>query len=174
MSFAPRRHGRSSPAAAAVLAVAAIAAAGCAGRIAPVRFEPPSPAAAWHQVVLCARAHGMPGLQDPRIDASGKAIFPSGLNIPAQTRQACQPLLDRLVPNGQNQAPTQAQLASLLRFARCMRSHGVSDWPDPRPDGTFLPDARLTHLLKSALIRQLMACEQFNPDPHGHVYFSHP
>ena len=32
-------------------------------------------AAAWHQVVLCARAHGMPGLPDPQINASGKATY---------------------------------------------------------------------------------------------------
>jgi hypothetical protein len=117
----------------------------------------------------------MPGLQDPQIDSSGKAIFPSGLSIPSQTRQACQSLLDRLVPGADRQeGPTPAQLASLLHFARCMRAHGISDWPDPRPDGTFLPDARISHALKSQFRSQLMACERFNPDPHGRVYFATP
>ena len=129
-------------------------------------------AAAWHQVVLCARAHGMPGLADPQINASGKAIFPSGLNVPERTRQACQATFNRLLPNAENTAPTRAQLAGLLRFARCMRSHGVADWPDPRPDGSFHPDARIASSLKSAFRNQLMTCERFNPDPHGRVYFS--
>jgi hypothetical protein len=152
----------------------AVVAAGCGGShgntAAPTASR--SPAAAWHRVVLCARAHGMPNLPDPQISAEGKAVFPSGLDIPQQTRRACQSLYDRLVPNGQNDAPTRAQLAALLRFARCMRGHGIADWPDPRPDGTFVPDTRLSHSLKSAFRGQLMTCEHLNPDPHGRVYFS--
>jgi len=160
----------------AALAALALTAAGCGGsHPTSSATTTQSLAAAWHQIVVCARAHGMPGLQDPRIDEqTGKAIFPNSLNIPPQTRAACQRLVDRLVPSAQNQAPSAAQLAGLLRFARCMRSHGVADWPDPRPDGTFVPDARLTHLLKSAIRSQLTTCERFNPDPHGRVYFSHP
>jgi hypothetical protein len=47
-------------------------------------------------------------------------------------RQACQHLL----PN--TSAPTQAEAQQLMnsmrKFALCMRSHGVSNWPDPIPD----------------------------------------
>lgn len=158
-------------------AVLAAAAAGCgssgdASSPAAAPSSRPNVAAAWHQVVLCARAHGMPGLADPQINASGKAIFPSGLNVPERTRQACQATFNRLLPNAENTAPTRAQLAGLLRFARCMRSHGVADWPDPSQDGSFHPDARITNSLKSAFRSQLRACERFNPDPRGRVYFS--
>jgi hypothetical protein len=151
------------------------AAAGCGSSHVPTPATAPhSPAAAWHQVVLCARAHGMPGLQDPRVDSTGEAIFPNGLDIPAETRRACQRLVDRLVPSAESQTPTPSQLAGLARFARCLRSHGIGDWPDPRPDGTFVPDARVSHLLKSSFRNQLMTCERFNPDAHGRVYFSQP
>jgi hypothetical protein len=152
----------------------AAAACGSLHSSSATRATPRSPSAAWHQVVVCARTHGMPNLPDPQINANGKAIFPSGLNIPERTRQACQSLYDRLVPSAQNQAPTSSQLAALLRFARCMRSHGIADWPDPRPDGSFVPDARISRALKSMFRGQLMACERFNPDPHGRVYFGHP
>jgi hypothetical protein len=27
--------------------------------------------------------------------------------------------------------------ASMLAYARCMRAHGISDFPDPKPDGTL-------------------------------------
>ena len=168
--FAP---GRSALSLAALALV--IVAAGCGGSRSSTSTTAPSLAGAWHQVVVCARAHGMPGLQDPHIDErTGKATFPNDLNIPPQTRQACQHLVDRLVPNAQNQPPTPAQMAGLIRFARCMRSQGIGDWPDPRPDGTFVPDARISNLLKSVFRSQLTACEHFNPDPHGRVYFSHP
>ena len=147
--------------------------AGCGGSsTTPQARTTPSLVAAWHQVVLCARQHGMPGLQDPRIDSSGKPIFPHGLEIPEQTRRACQRLVDQLIPGGVEHAPTPAQIASLLQFARCMRSHGIPDWPDPRPDGTFAPDQRIGRMLKSRLRSQLVACERFNPDTNGHVYFS--
>jgi hypothetical protein len=160
--------------AAAALAAVAMA-AGCRGsHAAPVSRSSVNLAAAWHRVVVCARAHGMPGLQDPRIDSTGKAIFPHGLNIPPETRQACQRLVDQLVPSTQEHSPTSAQMAGLMRFARCMRSHGISDWPDPRPDGSFVPDARIANSLKSAFLGQLRACEHFNPDPHGRAYFSQP
>jgi hypothetical protein len=160
-------------AALAAAAALAVVAAGCGGsHPAATSGVPASAAAAWHQVVLCARAHGMPGLQDPRFDASGKPIFPNGLNVRAQTRQACQALFDRLIPNGDGRGPTPADMAGLLRFARCMRGHGIPDWPDPRPDGTFQPDLRILHALKSTFRSQLTACERVNPDPHGRVYFS--
>ena len=171
---------RSRVAIAATLITVAFAgaAAGCGGSASTgspaAASAPRNAAAAWHQVVLCARAHGMPGLPDPHINASGKAIFPNGLTVPERTRQACQATFNRLIPNAQNTEPTRAQLAGLLRFARCMRGHGIPDWPDPRPDGTFVPDARLAHVLKSTFRNQLMACERFNPDPHGRVYFSGP
>jgi len=177
MSYRHNRltNARTLVAAILVAAIAATAAA-CGGSQSSGASAPTprSAAAAWHQVLVCARTHGMPNLPDPQIDASGRPIFPSGLNIPESTRRACQSLYDRLVPTGQNDAPTHAQLASLLRFARCMRSHGVPDWPDPSPDGTFAPDARISHLLKSAIRSELSSCEHLNPDPRGRVYFSGP
>jgi hypothetical protein len=132
----------------------------------------PGAAAAWHRVVLCLRAHGLPGLADPRVDAGGRPIFPPGVVVPPRAEAACRGLFDRLVPNALSPAPTPAQLAALLRFARCMRGHGIHDWPDPRPDGTFVTDARIRAALKSTFVVQLGACERLNPDPHGCVYFS--
>lgn len=166
---------RRVPRRALAAAVLVFAVAGCGGThsspSAPTRSS--SLAASWHQVVLCARANGMPGLRDPRIDEhTGKAIFPSGLTVPQQTRQACGRLFNRLVPNADTHAPTSAELAALLRFARCMRSHGIGDWPDPRSDGSFVPDAHIANATKSAFRPQLMACEHLNPDPRGRVYFN--
>ena len=169
-------HSRGLAALALVAGALLGAAIGCGGSASTgspaASSGPRNAAAAWHQVVLCARAHGMPGLPDPQINASGKAIFPNGLTVPERTRRACQAMFNRLLPNAQNTEPTRAQLAGLLRFARCMRSHGIADWPDPRPDGSFHPDARIANSLKSAFRSQLMTCEQFNPDPRGRVYFS--
>src|SRR5947209_6835810 len=74
-------------------------------------------AARWHQVVLCARAHGMPNFPDPRLDAEGHAHFPPGLTgISPETRRACQSLYDRLVPPTAATPPSAAAITSLLLF----------------------------------------------------------
>lgn len=166
-------RGRSS--ALAVAAALALVAAGCGGS----SSRPPATAtgsgsaqAAWHQVVLCARSHGMPDLPDPTIDASGHATFPgiTKQQIPQQTRAACQALFDRLNPSSSSHGYTQAQLHQLLGFARCMRSHGITDWPDPNANGEFPLPPRFAQLLKSAIRTQLIACARFNPDPQGRIY----
>ncbi|HEX4680444.1 MAG TPA: hypothetical protein VH210_14690 [Gaiellaceae bacterium] len=156
----------------AVPAALALAAAGCGGSPNTTPAGRTSLAAQWHQVVLCARSHGMPHFPDPQINAQGKAVFPSTLNIPDATRRACQSMVDRLTGSSDNHVPTRAELASLLQFAHCMRDHGIPDWPDPRPDGSFHPDQRISTSLKSAFRSQLMACEHLNPDKNGRVYFS--
>jgi hypothetical protein len=114
----------------------------------------------------------MPGLPDPHIDPKGQPDFPPGSVIPPESRRGCQGLLDRLVGNGGNAMPTATQLAALLEFARCMRGHGIHDWPDPQPNGTFVPDTRIRTAPKSVFVGQLRVCERLNPDPRGRVYFS--
>jgi hypothetical protein len=127
-------------------------------------------AARWHHLVVCGRTHGMPNLPDPQIDDHGMAHFPQNLKIPAQTRRACQAEYDRLAAEFENRPVTQAQLDGLLRFARCMRAHGVSDWPDPNASGQFPLDSRIRRTVKSAMHRPLTACEHYNPDPQGRIY----
>jgi hypothetical protein len=158
-------------------ALLAAAVAGCGGAHAAAPAATTTGAAslarAWHQVVLCARAHGMPNLQDPQIDASGKAIFPNGLEILPETRRACQSMAERLIPDGaRDQPPTAAQLASLRAFARCLRQRGVPNWPDPNPDGTFSPPPQIAQSLKSEFRSQLDACSHLkNVDG---ISISHP
>jgi hypothetical protein len=147
-----------------LLALLAAVAAGCGGVHAAApgatsTSRTASLARAWHQVVLCARAHGLPNLQDPQIDPSGKAIFPNGLTIPPETRRACQSMANRLIPDAApDQPPTAAQLASLRAFAQCLRQHGVPNWPDPNPDGSFSPPPEIAHSLKSLYRSQLDTC----------------
>jgi len=173
MSFARSRR---AALAALAAALALLAAACVGGHPSASATTSTSLQAQWHRAVLCARAHGMPTLPDPTIDASGHATFPSvnKAQIPQETRTACQAMFDRLSPSGPNHGYTQAQLNELLKFARCMRSHGISDWPDPNASGEFPMPLRLVHLLKSAMRSQMMACERYNPDPQGRIYGTHP
>lgn len=81
----------------------------------------------------CMRSHGVANFPDP----DGNGVFPkhqlarlaaSSLGfVPAH--KAC----EHLLPNAGQ--PTQAQVqqawSDMRSFARCMRSHGVTNWPDP-------------------------------------------
>jgi hypothetical protein len=83
----------------------------------------------------CVRAHGVPNFPDP--NSSGvlpkrqvAQLTASDPQFPAAHR-AC----EHLLPNGGQPTQAQAQQAwnDMRNFARCMRSHGVPDWPDPGP-----------------------------------------
>ncbi|HEY6275580.1 MAG TPA: hypothetical protein VIX86_04540 [Streptosporangiaceae bacterium] len=76
----------------------------------------------------CMRAHGVPNFPDP--DSNGQF---SGNGIDRNSPQvqsagnACRSLLP-----GQNPAAQVAQAGTTaLRFSRCMRAHGVPNFPDP-------------------------------------------
>jgi hypothetical protein len=90
----------------------------------------------------CVRSHGVPSFPDP--DSSGllpkrqvAGLAANNSRFPAAHR-AC----EHLLPNGGQ--PTQAQVQQawndMRNFARCMRSHGVPNWPDPAR--TSLQDQR--------------------------------
>src|SRR5262249_12090794 len=87
------------------------------------------------------RSHGVPAFPDPASDrptSLGNGIDPSSPQFQA-AQKACQSLL----PSGGSSLATQSasgsigpeKQAQLLRFARCMRGHGVPNYPDPTSQG---------------------------------------
>jgi hypothetical protein len=83
---------------------------------------------------LCMRSHGIPSFPEP--NGSGSIQIQKGQSLPdlnspqVQTaEEACRSL------NAAGAGPTPAQqaqqLAAEVKYARCMRSHGVSNFPDP-------------------------------------------
>jgi hypothetical protein len=87
----------------------------------------------------CMRSHGVAGFPDPTVHngSVGFDITPGdGVdeNSPqyASARRAC-----RSLRGGGTANPGSAKLAAELKFAQCMRSHGVPDFPDPNKNGGF-------------------------------------
>lgn len=83
----------------------------------------------------CMRSHGVPTFPDP--DSSGQISKTQVVSARQQNPSrfdsadaACRHLL----PNGGN-GETQAEITldwtAFRKFARCMRTHGASHWPDP-------------------------------------------
>jgi hypothetical protein len=88
----------------------------------------------------CMRRHGVENFPDP--DSNGRIKITSGQSSTGQktgvdtgspqfaaAQQACHGLL----PNGGKPSAAEQQKAiqQALKFAQCMRSHGVSKFPDP-------------------------------------------
>jgi hypothetical protein len=83
----------------------------------------------------CLRTTGVPTWPDP--NSSGvfdkSKLTLQQLGVSSSQLQAAQTACQRLLPNG-GEPPNQAGLRKTehdaLTFARCMRSHGVANWPD--------------------------------------------
>jgi hypothetical protein len=118
-------------AAAAIVATLGLVTTGCGGS--PSSTKATSPVA----FSRCVRAHGVPSFPDP--DSSGAIPKETAqqLAVSDATYQAATQACQHLLPSGGNRRRTQADIQrwwrGMLSFARCMRSHSVSDWPDPTP-----------------------------------------
>jgi hypothetical protein len=79
----------------------------------------------------CMRSHGVANFPDP----NGQGVIQgSGINPGSPSFQAADKACRHVLPNGGQ--PTAAQqakaLAQALKFSQCMRSHGISGFPDPQ------------------------------------------
>jgi len=77
------------------------------------------------------RAHGVPDFPDP--DSNGEFHnLPEGGQATAADH-ACHHLLNAGAQ--MNQAQQQHALGQLVKYAQCMRAHGVPNFPDPQTTG---------------------------------------
>jgi hypothetical protein len=122
----------------------ALLAAGCGGAKGPGLGGSGSTKARFVAYASCMRSHGISDFPDPTTPPGGGISFSiqggpgSDLSptnpIFKQANQGCRALL----PSGQ-QAPTQTspKLVAEVRWARCLRLHGVPSFPDPNRQGAF-------------------------------------
>jgi hypothetical protein len=134
-----------------VVAVAAFSllAAGCGGRrsagVASVASSTTAATTTAQNAMVafagCMRSHGVPTFPDPStiqphaLKAAAQHLATTNPRFPAAQR-ACNHLLPNGGPSSQETVQqTRTQLADELSFAKCMRSHGVSRFPDPSAHG---------------------------------------
>lgn len=114
---------------------ASAGATSAAGRAAPVSTSGASSAYVSDKLgfARCLRTHGVPDYPDP--NAAGQEPSTPNPKQLISTPQgqaavgACGYWSDRI--HGDVAAQNQATLAEYVRFAQCMRSHGLPDFPDP-------------------------------------------
>lgn len=78
----------------------------------------------------CMRSHGVPNFPDPK--PGGPSVVPNWINPQApaflSAQKACAKFLNG---GGSSGAGRQSEKVALLNLARCMRAHGVTNFPDP-------------------------------------------
>jgi len=137
--------------------------------------------AAVAELIQCLRSNGVP--EFPDIDVQNGQLAEPSLDPAARPRVeaalegACRSSAERVnaLTEGQRQAEEQRpqmsaeDLATLRKYAECMREHGLPDFPDSDPTGRFiLPSSWPPGLGKEqrpmdVVFRDAMsACEQYS------------
>jgi hypothetical protein len=122
------------------------------------------------------RRHGIP-VPDPQVTNHGGSQSIRQVvrvaNSPAF--KAAQKACAGILPGPQNDNPTQTaqqrhrRLLGRLSFARCMRSHGVTSFPDPDAQGQISEQALANARIDVHLPSVLQAAETCIPASHGAV-----
>lgn len=130
----------------AAMTIASCGSGASNGSNAPDRKSPPSRARAsiasgptsTLAFSKCMRANGAPNFPDlgsngMLIQATGQTIAVNGVSVNAPAFKAARAQCQKYLPS-QPASPAQAaqQRQRGLRFAKCMRSHGVPSFPDPK------------------------------------------
>ena len=117
----------------------------------------------------CMRSHGVSSFPDPTSNGGisiqvqpGSGIDP---NSPAfqSAQHACQSLLPAGKTSGGSVSP--AVRAQILRYAACIRAHGVPNYPDPTFNGNAVNFGNLSGINPNSPAYQsaLSACASLNP-----------
>jgi len=128
---------RAGPLAAAVVAIGLLAGCGGGSSGGTAQNGSASPkqqdSAQLVRYAQCMRAHGVTNFPDPT-STGALTLDKTTIDSPQfrSASQACRSLAPAGSQNGSVSPQVQAQA---LRFARCMRSHGVSSFPDPSTSG---------------------------------------
>jgi hypothetical protein len=95
----------------------------------------------------CMRSHGVPNFPDPSSNGrgglliqrgqragSGASLTVNGVPVNGPAFRSASQTCRKYLPNGGRPTPAQAakMKASALAMSRCMRSHGVPNFPDPQ------------------------------------------
>jgi hypothetical protein len=107
---------------------------------------PPGVQVAGLAFARCMRANGVANFPDPQ-PGRGLLFNASGVDMAAPAVKAAQAKCKRLLGAGgpanpgSTTHPTPQTLAKLVKIARCMRQHGISEFPDPTTSVPSNPSA---------------------------------
>jgi hypothetical protein len=84
----------------------------------------------------CMRSHGLSDFPDPTPDGGGFSVDAPGVNSSSPAFEAAETACKDLMPvkHVPSQPPSAQAYVRLVHWAKCLREHGISDLPDPKPD----------------------------------------
>ena len=84
----------------------------------------------------CMRSHGVSSFPDPTPGGGGFDLSAPGTNSSSPAFKAAQTACKDLLPvkHVKSEPPSAQAYARLVHWAKCMREHGISTLPDPKPD----------------------------------------
>ena len=96
----------------------------------------------------CMRAHEVPNFPDPAGNGVSFDLNRAGINPSSPAFKAAQNACNRLLPvkRPPSGPPSPQAYTRLVHWAKCMRAHGISTLPDPKPNpppSPGSPDANL-------------------------------
>jgi hypothetical protein len=150
-------------------------AAGCGGSGKSPTTASQNPVQAAFRYSACMRNHGVTNFPDPQVTNNDgeqairiQAVGPKGSPRFNAAQKACQGILPPS-GNGPQESAQQrhTRRADALSFARCMRSHGVTAFPDPTAQGDLsvaMVQAQGINVHSPAVLRVVRACL---PASHG-------
>jgi hypothetical protein len=122
----------------------------------------------------CMRSNGVPSFPDPQRFVGGNVkLTLHQLQASSPQLQAAMNACNHLLPTNGGSGPQETtqqlrtQLADGLSFARCMRSHGLSRFPDPTSQGQLtveMVQAQGIDVHSPTVLRAVQACL---PASHG-------
>jgi hypothetical protein len=126
----------------------------------------------------CMRAHGVPNYPDPRppsqippthtTEPAPSGGFTANPNSPGYQTASndCRSLADATPVT---QVQTNQMAVSQLKFASCMRAHGVPSFPDPTSTGDIGSDGAISGMNQNSPAFQSAeeTCSKFRPVPPG-------
>jgi hypothetical protein len=119
-----------------LLLAAALVVVACGGAAGSSRA--PDQTHVWLSYAACLRAHGA-NEPDPTFDQDGGPQWSvSPKTLPPAAIRACGAILQSAHLVG-SRPPSATRLAGLIRYAQCLRQHGIADFPDPDPQTGSYP-----------------------------------
>jgi len=153
---------RRAPAFVALLSCLGLLAVGCGGSSAPI--TPQQEVSSYVAYAACLNKHGV----EVQVVRTGGLSWVAGPGVPGPgsapalaAESDCKALA---LKGGLRQIPTAAQkeqnLVLMLRYARCVRAHGVPDFPDPTSQGLRISPSSGIDLNSPAFVAAEKGCQQ--------------
>jgi hypothetical protein len=116
---------------------------------------------------LCMRSHGVRDFPDPTVGSNGLPTWgPIITQSPAEqaAQQAAQPVCKKDLPSlGLHTSAEKATAnAAALKYATCMRSNGVPNFPDPNGQGVLLIQGGNIEASSPAFQKAQTACKRLD------------